>query len=155
MSAAADNGRGRLSDPEHDIGALGWLRTRSRPHLVLIERMQIMPHYSNAFQTHLTPPEEEVLEQEDVKKLADVVGESLEQIAETTKLPLKEVLHVIEEVDVAQLMRATQVAIKNISIATDLDSANITAIFRENRTATVDNIVHRLREESCMHRALV
>jgi len=117
--------------------------------------MQIMPHYSKAFQTHLTPAEEEVLEREDVKKLVNVVEESLEQIAKITKLPLQEVMHVIEEVDVAQLMRATQEAIKNISIATDLDSANITAIFRENRTATVDNIVHRLREESCMHRALV
>jgi len=109
--------------------------------------------YSKSHQTHHTPAEEEIAEEEDVKKLVNVVEESLERIAKITKLPLQEVMHVIEEVDVAQLMLATQEAIKKISNATDLDTANITAIFKENRTATVDNIVHRLREESHVHRA--
>ena len=62
-------------------------------------------------------------------------------------------MHVIEEIDVAQLMQATQEAIKNIAHATDLDAACINRIFKENRTATVENIVQRLREESHVHRA--
>ena len=114
-----------------------------------------MSPYSKFYQTHLSPAEEDVLEKEDVKKLAKVVEESLERIAKLTKLPVQEVLHIIEEVDVAQLKQATQEAIKNISNATDLDAAHITAIFKENKTATVDNIVHRLREESHVHRARI
>jgi len=109
--------------------------------------------YSNSHQTHLSPAEEEVLEQEDVKKLVNVVEDSLERIAKITKLPLQEVMHVIEEVDVEQLQRATREAVKNIANATDLDSAKITSIFREDRAATVDHIVHRLREESHVNRA--
>ena len=111
-----------------------------------------MPH-SKSYQTHLSPAEIEVHEQEDVKKLVNVVEDSLEQIAKITKLPLQEVMHVIEEVDVAQLMHATQEAVKNIANATDLDTACITRIFKEDRTATVENIVLRLREESHVHRA--
>jgi len=106
-----------------------------------------MPH-TKSHQTHLSPAEEEAQEQEDVRKLVNVVEESLERIAKITKLPLQEVMHVIEEVDVAQLMRATQEAVKNIADATDLDTAHITRIFKENRTATIENIVQRLREES-------
>ncbi|MGO9038115.1 MAG: hypothetical protein ACLPV2_10830 [Steroidobacteraceae bacterium] len=109
--------------------------------------------YSSSHQTHLSPDEHEVHEQEDVKKLVNVVEDSLEQIAKITKLPLQEVMHVIEEVDVKQLMHATQEAIKNIANATDLDAAKINAIFREDRSATVDHIVRRLREESHIHRA--
>jgi hypothetical protein len=117
--------------------------------------MQVMSPYSKFYQTHLSPAEEDLLEKEDVKKLAKVVEESLERIAKVTKLPVQEVLHIIEEVDVAQLKQATQEAIKNISNATDLDAAHITAIFKENKTATVDHIVHRLREESHVHRARI
>ena len=109
--------------------------------------------YSKSHQSHLTPAEEEIHEQEDVRKLVNVVEESLERIAKITKLPLQEVMHVIEEIDVAQLMRATQEAIKNIAHATDLDTACINRIFKENRTATIENIVQRLREESHVHRA--
>ncbi len=109
--------------------------------------------YSKSYQSHLSATEEEAAEDEDVKKLVNIVEESLERIAKITKLPLQEVMHVIEEVDVALLMQATREAIKNIATATDLDTAHITSILRENRTATVDNIVHRLRQESHVQRA--
>ncbi len=111
--------------------------------------------YSKYYQTHNTPAEEEALEKEDVKKLVNVVEESLERIAKLTKLPVQEVLHIIEEVDVAELTYATQEAIKKISNATDLHRADIIAIFKENRAATVDHVVHRLREESHIHRARI
>ena len=48
----------------------------------------------------------------------------------------------------ALLMQAVKEAVKNIANATDLDTAHISSILTENRTATVDSIVHRLREES-------
>ncbi len=114
-----------------------------------------MSPYSKAYQTHLSPAEEEVLEQEDVKKLVNVVEDSLERIAKLTKLPVQEVLHIVEEVDVAQLTHATQEAIKKISNATDLHRADIIAIFKEDRNATVAQVVHRLREESHIHRARI
>ncbi len=111
--------------------------------------------YSKYYQTHLSPAEEEVLEQEDIKKLVSVVEESLEQIAKLTKLPVQEVLHIVEEVDVAQLTHATQEAIKKISHATDLHRADIVAIFKEDRNATIASVVQRLREESHIHRARI
>jgi hypothetical protein len=117
--------------------------------------MLVMSPYSKSYQTHLSPAEEEVLEQEDIKKLVGVVEESLEQIAKLTKLPVQEVLHIVEEVDVAQLTHAMQEAIKKISHATDLHRADIIAIFKEDRNATIANVVQRLREESHIHRARI
>jgi hypothetical protein len=117
--------------------------------------MHIMSPYSKAYQTHNSPAEQEVLEQEDVKKLVNVVEESLERIAKLTKLHVQEVLHIIEEVDVAELTHATQEAIKKISHATDLCRADIIGVFKADRAATVDDIVHRLRQESHIHRARV
>jgi hypothetical protein len=109
--------------------------------------------YSKSHQTHQTPAQEEIAENEDVKKLLNVVEKSLERIAKITNLPMQEVMHIIEEVDVAQLKDATQEAIKSIADSTDLDRAHIVAIFKEDRTATIDSIVHRLREESHVYRA--
>jgi hypothetical protein len=108
---------------------------------------------SKHYQTHLSPAAEEALEQVDIKKLLTVVQDSLETISNVTKLPLQEVMHIIEAVDVAQLLQATHDAVKKISNATDLDSRVITKIFKENRAATIDHIVHRLRQESHVHRA--
>ena len=104
-------------------------------------------------QSHLSPAEQEAAEQEDIKKLGKIVEGTFEAIAKLTKLSVQEVLHIIEEVDVAQLKLAAQEGIKNIADSTDLDRAHIVAIFKENRGATIDNIVHRLREESHLHRA--
>jgi phosphoribosylanthranilate isomerase len=92
-------------------------------------------------------------EQEDVKKLVNIVEESLETIAKLTRLPISEVLHIIEEVDVVQLRAATQGAIKKIADATDLDTAQITTVFKAKRAADVEDICNRLREEGRAHRA--
>jgi hypothetical protein len=117
--------------------------------------MHIMSPHSKFYQTHLSSAEEDVLEKEDVKRLAKIVEESLEQIAKVTKLPVQEVLHIVEEVDVAQLKHATDEAIKKIFNATGLHRADIIAIFKEDKTATIDHVVHRLREESHVHRARI
>jgi hypothetical protein len=103
-------------------------------------------------QTHLSPAEVEVADQEIRKKLGKVVEESFESLAKLTKLPVQEVLHIIEEVDVAQLKQATYEAIKKISNATDLHTAQITAVFLANRDANIDDIVNRLHEQSRVNR---
>jgi len=103
-------------------------------------------------QTHLSPAEEEAADQEIKKKLGKFVEEAVESVGKLTRLSVQEVLHIIEEVDVAQLKTATQEAIKKISNATDLDTANITAIFMANRGASIDDIVNRLHEQSRANR---
>ena len=109
-----------------------------------------MPYKSH--QTHLSPAEEEAAEREIIKKLGKVVQEAFESVAKLTRLPVQEVLHIIEEVDVAQLKQVTQEAIKKIADATDLDRANIVAIFMANRVASLDDIVNRLHEQSRVNR---
>jgi uncharacterized membrane protein len=59
-----------------------------------------------------------------------------------------EVLHIIEEVNVAQLKKAVQEAIKKIADSTDLDGVQIIAIFMANRGASIDDIVNRLHQQS-------
>jgi hypothetical protein len=103
-------------------------------------------------QTHLSPAEVEAAEQVDIKKLGKVVTEAFESVAKVSKLPVQEVLCNIEEIDGAELKQATQEAIKKISNATDLDTADITAIFMANRGASIDDIVNRLHEQSKVNR---
>jgi hypothetical protein len=109
-----------------------------------------MPYKSH--QTHLSPAEEEAADQEIKKKLGKLVEEAFASVGKLTRLPVQEVLHIIEEVDVVQLKQATQEAIKKISNATDLDTANITAIFMANKGASIDDIVNRLHEQSRVNR---
>jgi hypothetical protein len=109
-----------------------------------------MPHRSR---TMGLPELEEISDQEVVKRLTKVVEEALESIAKVSQLPVQEVLHIIEEVDVTLLREATQEGLKKISEATGLDSSHITEIFKADRVASVDDIVHRLHEQSRTHRA--
>jgi DNA-binding protein YbaB len=103
-------------------------------------------------QTHLSPSEEEIADQEIVKKFGKLVEEAFESVAKLTKLPVQEVLHIIEEVDVTQLRHAIYEALKKISNATDLNTAQITAIILANRGASMDDIVNRLHEQSKVNR---
>lgn len=99
-------------------------------------------------QTHLSPAEEAAAEQEDIKNLVKTVEESFSSMAKLTKLPVQEVLHIVEEVDVAQLTRASNEAIHNISVATGLHRDPIIAIFLANRAASMEDIAQRLHDES-------
>ena len=58
-------------------GTFGFRNRYIATLIILVERMQIM-HISKSYQTHLSPAEDEVLEQEDVNKLVNVVEESLD-----------------------------------------------------------------------------
>jgi hypothetical protein len=99
-------------------------------------------------QTHLTGAEEEAAEQEDIKRLGKVVDGAFESVGKLTNLSVHEVLHIIEEVNVAQLKKAVQEAIKKIADSTDLDGVQIIAIFMANRGASIDDIVNRLHQQS-------
>ena len=99
-------------------------------------------------QTNLTRAEEEAAEQEDIKKLGKVVDGAFESVGKLTKLSVHEVLHIIEEVDVGQLKKAVQEAIKKIADSTDLDGPRIIAIFMANKDASIDDIVNRLHQQS-------
>jgi hypothetical protein len=94
-----------------------------------------------------------VAEQADIKKLGKIVEEAFESVAKVSTLPVQEVMCNFDEIDVAELKQAAQEAFKKISDATDLDTAQITAIFKANRGASMNDIVIRLREQIRINRA--
>jgi hypothetical protein len=103
-------------------------------------------------QTHLSAAQEEAAEQELIKEVVKFVEETFASVAKLTNLPVQEVLHIVEEVDVAQLTHATNEAIHKISIATDLHRAAIVEIFMANKTASISDIAFRLHEQSKINR---
>jgi hypothetical protein len=111
-----------------------------------------MPPPYKSQQTHLSAAAEEAANQEIKRKLNKFVEDAFESVAKLTRLSVQEVLHILEEVDVAQLKQATQEAIKKISNATDLDATHITATFMANKNASIDDIVNRLYEQSRANR---
>ena len=88
-------------------------------------------------------PEEVVVEQ-----LHHVVEASIGTIAKATSLSDEEVLHLLEEIDMPKFRKATEEAVRRISIATDLNSGEIWNIFTENRSAGLDELVMKLHEKS-------
>lgn len=98
-------------------------------------------------------PSDLVAEQVDMKKLTKVVDEAFESVAKVSKLPVLEVMCNIQGIDVPELKQAIQEAFEKIANATDLDTAQITDIFKANRGASVNDIVNRLRKQSRVHRA--
>ncbi len=107
-------------------------------------------------------------EQVDIKKLGKLVEGSFGAIANATGLSVKEVLHVLEGIHVDmlkdvlkddphadELRKAIQEAIKNISLATALDTQQITAIFTEKKDTDLDDIVIRLHHSSQASRGML
>ncbi len=88
-------------------------------------------------------PEEVIVEQ-----LHGVVEEAIDSISKATALPQDEVMRILEEVDTAKFKAASIRAIRRISIATDLNSEEISEIFMEKRFASMDDLVNRFREKS-------
>jgi hypothetical protein len=100
-----------------------------------------------------TGPSAQDAELVDMKKLGKVVAEALESIAKISALPPLEVMRNIEGIDGAELKHAAQEAIKKVATATDLDTAQITDIFKANAGASMNDIVGRLREQSRVNRS--
>jgi hypothetical protein len=105
-------------------------------------------------------------EPEDIKKLTKLVAGAFGAIAKATGLSDKEVLHVIEDthvemlkdvlkdgVNVDDLKKGIQDAIKLISLATDLDTEQISDIFTAKKNTDINDIVSRLYVEGQTNRA--
>lgn len=92
-------------------------------------------------------------DREIIARLNKILAEAFEAMAQLTRLPVQEVLHIVEEVDVAKLKDATQDAIKKISHCTDLDRSHIIEIFQSDPSASIDDIVIRLHARSRSNRS--
>ncbi len=108
---------------------------------------------SNNESERVQPFEMDDEDREIVAKLNSIIAEAFESMAKLTRLPVQEVLHIVEEVDVAKLKEAAQDAIKKIAHATDLDRTHIIQIFQSDRSASIDEIVIRLHERSRINRS--
>lgn len=107
-------------------------------------------------------------EENDIAKLTAVVIEAIEAIAAATGLTQEETLNILEEYSVSDLRdgkssstksfnvskfnKALNKGIKAISYATALNSTEISNIFTDEKHASVDGIVSRLREKSKKNR---
>jgi uncharacterized protein YidB (DUF937 family) len=96
-------------------------------------------------------------EHDDIEKLSKIVDGSFKAIASATGLSEKEVLHAIEDthvdmlkdvlkdgINVDVLKEGIQQAIKNIALATSLDTEQITDVFAAKKGTNLKDIVSRL-----------
>ena len=104
-------------------------------------------------------------DKDDIKKLNMIVAKSFEAIANATGLSEKEVLRAIKDTDVEMLgdvlkdgvnvdalKEGIQEAIKKISLATALETGQITEIFAAKKDANLDDIVMRLHHRAQTNR---
>ena len=105
-------------------------------------------------------------EQVDIEKLSKIVAGAFAAIVNATGLSEKEVLHVVEDIhvdmlkdvlkegtNVDALKNGIQEAIKIISLATALDTEQITDIFAAKQDTNLKDIVSRLYDSSQVNRA--
>jgi len=103
---------------------------------------------------------------DDIEKLSKIVEGSFKAIASATGLSEKEVLHAIENthvdmlkdvlkdvINVDVLKEGIREAIKNIALATDLDTEQITDIFSAKKGTNLKDIVSRLHDSMRASRA--
>ena len=104
---------------------------------------------------------EQAADRDDMEKLTKIVEGAFKAIANATGLSEKEVRHAMEDVHVDMLKdvlkddthadvlrKAIQEAIKTISLATDLDTEQISDIFSAKRDASLNDIVSRLHDRT-------
>ncbi len=93
-------------------------------------------------------------EQVDIDKLSKYVKQVFEEIENATGLTEKDVLHVVEGIHVKMakdvpednmaLKKAIQEAIKKISLATNLDTEQITRVFSERKNTNLNDLISRI-----------
>lgn len=118
--------------------------------------------------------EEMAGEQDDINKLTKIVEDAFGAIANATGLSDKEVLDVMEDlhiemlgdvlkegihadklkkgVDMEALEEGIQDAIKVISLATDLDTQQISDVFTEKKNTSINDLAKRLHDSSLSNR---
>ena len=107
-------------------------------------------------------------EQEDVFKLKNLLEGAIASVSNTTRLARQDIVELIEHMHVDRVSElqpaimemerfgplagplATGLAgmIRDLSVATDLDTDEITAVLSESEQASLDDLVSRLREKS-------
>jgi hypothetical protein len=105
-------------------------------------------------------------DQADMEKLSKIVEGTFKAIADATGLSDKEVLHVIEDthvdmlkdvlkdgINVDVLKEGIQEAIKNIALATSLNTEQITDVFAAKKDTNLKDLVSRLYDSSRASRA--
>ena len=86
-------------------------------------------------------------------KLNKFVGHELDDIAKKTHISMKELMEIIEEVNLVRLHEAAQEALRKIAHATDLTPAQIEEVFTNHRGAELEDICQRLHEKSMVNRS--
>ena len=105
-------------------------------------------------------------EHDDIEKLSKIVEGSFKAIASSTGLSEMEVLNAIEDthvdmlkdvlkdaINVDELKEGIQQAIKNIALATSLDTEQITDVFTAKKGTNLNDIVSRLYDSMRASRA--
>lgn len=90
---------------------------------------------------------------EDLEKLEKFVEKEIEEVATKTHLTVKELMDIIEEVNIVKLHEAAHEALKKISYAVDLTPGQIYEIFNDHRSAPLEDLCKRLHEASLLNRS--
>lgn len=92
-------------------------------------------------------------EQIHLDKLNKFVHQELDDIAKKTHVSMKELMEIMEEVNIIKLHEAAREALRKIAHATDLTPAQIEEIFTHHRGAPLEDICTRLLEKSMVNRS--
>jgi len=91
--------------------------------------------------------------EEDLQKLNEFVGHELDDLAKKTHISMKELMEIIEEVNIVKLHQAAHEAMRKISYAVDLTPAQIYQIFTDHRDAPLEDLCKRLHEKCLENRS--
>ncbi len=98
-------------------------------------------------------PSPVVAEQINVEKHRKVVAEAIASVATISKFPMDVMIQHVDKVGDTNIKQVIQEAFKSISTATDLSTVQITKVFVDNNSKSVQEIVTRLLEQSKLNRA--
>ncbi len=89
----------------------------------------------------------------DLQKLNEFVGHELDDVAKKSHITMKELMEIIEEVNIVKLHEAAHEAMKKISYAVDLTPAQIYEVFTHHKDAPIEDLCKRLHEKSVQNRS--
>jgi len=101
----------------------------------------------------MAPPKTPENPEEDLEKLNEFVGHELDDLAKKTHISMKELMEIIEEVNIVKLHQAAHEAMRKISYAVDLTPGQIYQIFTDHRDAPIEDLCKRLHEKSLENRS--
>ena len=90
---------------------------------------------------------------EDLDKLGKFVEKEIGDVATKTHLSVKELMEIIEEVNIVKLHEAAHEALRKIAYAVDLTPTQIYEVFTDHKNAPLEDLVKRLHEKSVQNRS--